>query len=231
MSQSAARLVSVNVGLPREITWQGRTVFTGIWKEPVAGPRTVRRLNVDGDGQGDLNGSRRRAPGRVRVSARLVPVLARADAPRRLRIRSVRRELHGRRARRRRGLHRRPIPHRLGTVRGQPAAGHLLPARHPDGRAAHARAARRARPTRLLPSRPRGRRSTGRRRRAEDRARTRGDDGRRCQRAALPGRSSRRRATPARAAHPGAQPGLAGIAAGAARRGARGLRPAAATPG
>ena len=56
MAQFAGKLVSVNVGLPREITWQGRTVFTGIWKEPVTGPRTVRRLNVDGDGQGDLNG-------------------------------------------------------------------------------------------------------------------------------------------------------------------------------
>jgi ferredoxin-NADP reductase/MOSC domain-containing protein YiiM/ferredoxin len=56
MSQRVARLVSVNVGLPREIVWQGRTVFTGIWKQAVEGPRTVRRLNVDGDGQGDLNG-------------------------------------------------------------------------------------------------------------------------------------------------------------------------------
>ena len=56
MSQRVARLVSINVGLPREITWQGRAIFTGIWKESVAGPRTVRRLNVDGDGQGDLSG-------------------------------------------------------------------------------------------------------------------------------------------------------------------------------
>jgi MOSC domain-containing protein YiiM/ferredoxin-NADP reductase len=56
MSERVARLVSVNVGLPQEITWRGQTVFTGIWKEPVEGPRTVRRLNVDGDGQGDLNG-------------------------------------------------------------------------------------------------------------------------------------------------------------------------------
>jgi ferredoxin-NADP reductase/MOSC domain-containing protein YiiM len=56
MSQAVARLVSVNVGLPRQITWRGQTVFTGIWKEPVEGPRTVRRLNVDGDGQGDLQG-------------------------------------------------------------------------------------------------------------------------------------------------------------------------------
>src|SRR3954467_6922831 len=56
MSQAVARLVSVNVGLPQEIRWRGQTVFTGIWKEPVEGPRAVRRLNLDGDGQGDLEG-------------------------------------------------------------------------------------------------------------------------------------------------------------------------------
>ena len=50
------RLLSVNVGLPRDIAWQGKTVHTGIWKAPVEGPRMVRRLNIDGDGQGDLNG-------------------------------------------------------------------------------------------------------------------------------------------------------------------------------
>ncbi|TBA73635.1 MOSC and FAD-binding oxidoreductase domain-containing protein [Rhizobium ruizarguesonis] len=49
-------LLSVNVGLPREVTWQGKIVNTGIWKTPVDGPRMVRRLNVDGDGQGDLAG-------------------------------------------------------------------------------------------------------------------------------------------------------------------------------
>jgi ferredoxin-NADP reductase/MOSC domain-containing protein YiiM len=51
-----ARLLSVNVGLPRDITWQGKTVHTGIWKAPVDGPRMVRRLNIDDDGQGDLAG-------------------------------------------------------------------------------------------------------------------------------------------------------------------------------
>src|SRR5450432_779404 len=51
-----ARLLSVNVGLPRDIAWQGKTVHTGIWKAPVDGPRMVRRLNIDGDGQGDLAG-------------------------------------------------------------------------------------------------------------------------------------------------------------------------------
>ena len=51
-----ATLLSVNVGLPKNVAWQRRTVYTGIWKRPVEGPRLVRRLNVDGDGQGDLNG-------------------------------------------------------------------------------------------------------------------------------------------------------------------------------
>jgi ferredoxin-NADP reductase/MOSC domain-containing protein YiiM/ferredoxin len=56
MSERHARLVSVNVGMPREVAWQGRTVFTGIWKEAVQGSRHVRRLNMDGDGQGDRAG-------------------------------------------------------------------------------------------------------------------------------------------------------------------------------
>jgi ferredoxin-NADP reductase/MOSC domain-containing protein YiiM len=51
-----ATLLSVNVGLPKDVAWQGHTVHTGIWKYPVAGPQMVRRLNIDGDGQGDLNG-------------------------------------------------------------------------------------------------------------------------------------------------------------------------------
>jgi len=51
-----ATLLSVNVGLPRDVTWNGRTVHTGIWKQPVDGPVMARRLNLDGDGQGDLNG-------------------------------------------------------------------------------------------------------------------------------------------------------------------------------
>ena len=50
------RLLSVNVGLPRDIAWRGETVRTAIWKEPVQGRRIVRRLNIDGDGQGDLAG-------------------------------------------------------------------------------------------------------------------------------------------------------------------------------
>jgi ferredoxin-NADP reductase/MOSC domain-containing protein YiiM len=51
-----AKLLSINVGLPRNIEWKGRTVYTGIWKSPVHGTCRVSRLNLEGDGQGDLGG-------------------------------------------------------------------------------------------------------------------------------------------------------------------------------
>jgi ferredoxin-NADP reductase/MOSC domain-containing protein YiiM/ferredoxin len=51
-----ARLLSVNVGLPRDIAWKGYTVHTAIWKNPARGRCRVRRLNLEGDGQGDLAG-------------------------------------------------------------------------------------------------------------------------------------------------------------------------------
>ena len=47
------RLLSVNVGGPRDVAWEGRTVRTAIWKDPVDGPRMVRRINIDGDDQAD----------------------------------------------------------------------------------------------------------------------------------------------------------------------------------
>jgi MOSC domain-containing protein YiiM len=49
------KVVSVNVGLPREVMWHGRTVTTGIYKEPVEGRVALRTLNLDGDRQADLN--------------------------------------------------------------------------------------------------------------------------------------------------------------------------------
>ena len=55
-SDVTGTLVSVNVGMPADVTWRGKTVHTGIYKRPVDGPVMVRRLNVDGDGQGDLGG-------------------------------------------------------------------------------------------------------------------------------------------------------------------------------
>jgi ferredoxin-NADP reductase/MOSC domain-containing protein YiiM len=51
-----ASLLSVNVGMPTDVEWRGKTVHTGVFKSPVAGSVMVRRLNVDGDGQGDLGG-------------------------------------------------------------------------------------------------------------------------------------------------------------------------------
>ena len=51
-----SKLLSVNVGLPREIEWQGKLVRTAIWKRPAPHRVFARRLNLDGDGQGDLEG-------------------------------------------------------------------------------------------------------------------------------------------------------------------------------
>jgi ferredoxin-NADP reductase/MOSC domain-containing protein YiiM len=50
------KLLSLNVGLPRDVTWNGKTVRTAIWKSPVEGRQMVRRLNIAGDGQADLAG-------------------------------------------------------------------------------------------------------------------------------------------------------------------------------
>ena len=56
VAQSAGTLVSVNVGMPKNVQWRGKTVFTGVFKDPVTGPRRAGKLNVEGDGQGDLAG-------------------------------------------------------------------------------------------------------------------------------------------------------------------------------
>ena len=53
---TVGRLVSANVGLPKDVPWHGKTVFMGVFKEPVTSPRQVGKLNVQGDGQGDLAG-------------------------------------------------------------------------------------------------------------------------------------------------------------------------------
>jgi MOSC domain-containing protein YiiM len=49
------QIISVNVGLPRTVIWKGKPVVTGIFKEPVAGPLRLRKLNFDGDQQADLS--------------------------------------------------------------------------------------------------------------------------------------------------------------------------------
>jgi len=56
VEHSAGSLLSLNVGLPQDVDWHGRVVHTAVWKRPVEGPRMARRLNIDGDGQGDLAG-------------------------------------------------------------------------------------------------------------------------------------------------------------------------------
>jgi len=49
------KLISVNVGLPRNVNWEGKIVQTSIWKDPVAQRTFVSKLNVDGDRQSDLS--------------------------------------------------------------------------------------------------------------------------------------------------------------------------------
>jgi ferredoxin-NADP reductase/MOSC domain-containing protein YiiM len=51
-----SRLVSVNVGMPKNVPWQGKDVYTGVFKDPVSGQRRVGKLNIEGDGQGDRAG-------------------------------------------------------------------------------------------------------------------------------------------------------------------------------
>ena len=89
-----ARLLSVNVGLPRDIAWHGKTVHTAIWKDPVQGRRMVRRLNIDGDGQGDLmgHGGEHRAVFVYQMDS--YQVLAGSTRPKRFQVRTVRGELH-----------------------------------------------------------------------------------------------------------------------------------------
>jgi len=54
-SSGSINLVSVNCGLPRQVSWRGRNVTTGIYKEPVKGRVALRTLNLDGDRQADLS--------------------------------------------------------------------------------------------------------------------------------------------------------------------------------
>jgi MOSC domain-containing protein YiiM len=49
------KILSVNVGEPMEVVWNGRSVLTGIFKEPVTGKIPLKRLNFDGDRQADLS--------------------------------------------------------------------------------------------------------------------------------------------------------------------------------
>jgi len=56
VARSVGRLLSVNVGMPKNVPWQGKNVYTGVFKDPVSGSCRVGKLNIDGDGQGDRAG-------------------------------------------------------------------------------------------------------------------------------------------------------------------------------
>ena len=137
-----ARLHALNVGLPRDIAWQGKIVHTAIWKEPVTGRRMVRRLNIDGDGQGDLagHGGEHRAVFVYQLEGYRYwqSLLGRTDFT----PGEFGENLNRRRPAGSRRVHRRPIPHRVSPVRSHPAACDVLPDRHQDERAAHGGTAR-----------------------------------------------------------------------------------------
>ncbi len=181
-----ARLLSVNVGLPRDIEWKGRTVHTGIWKDPVPGRCRCRPIESRGRRSRRLGRARGRAARRLRLPDRIVSLLAGAAEADRLRPRTIRRELHDRRTRRRCRVHRRSLSDRQRAVRGYSTPRDLLSRRHSDERAADAGIADigSGRPGVLL-ARAAGRRGGRRRRDREGRRGGGADDHRRDQRAPL----------------------------------------------
>ena len=89
---AVGRLISVNVGRPRDIQWEGRTVRTAVWKRPVTGPVNVRHGNVDGDEQADKvgHGGEHRA---VFVYQLTPTILGGTSRTQRLHVSPIRREL------------------------------------------------------------------------------------------------------------------------------------------
>ena len=209
------RLLSVNVGLPRDITWQGKTVHTGIWKAPVKGPRMVRRLNIDGDGQGDLagHGGERRAV-----------FVYQMDSYRYWQNQLGRNDFaYGQFGENFTvdGLSDAEVcigdRYRIGGALFEVTQPRVTCYRagHPHERAGNGRAAGQARQTRLLFPCAGGRGSRGRRRDHAGRVRARAHERGRDRCAALHARSPPRSAG-ARAAHPGAERRLASFLRGAA---------------
>ncbi len=219
------RLLSVNVGMPKNVAWQGKTVFTGVFKDPVVGPRRVRKLNIEGDGQGDLagHGGEQRAVFVYQIDS----------------YRYWERELgrndfvYGQFGENFtvEGLADDEVcigdRYQIGTcrLRGHATPGHLLPRRDPHERPAHPRDARLAPPPGLLLPRARRRRRTSGRRDHQARLWPRTDAGRGGRRAALSPWAPAPAAA-ARAPDPRPQPRLAGLVPSSARA----ENPAAATP-
>src|SRR5262245_6822457 len=186
-----ARLISVNVGLPRDIAWKGRTVHTAIWKDPVRGRCRVQRTNLDGDRQGDLggHGGEQRAVYVYQIESYRYWQEQRTGNDFVYGQFGENFTIEG-------------LPddevcigdqYRIGdAVRGNAAARHVLSPRHSDERAAHARNAHVLRAAGILPPRSGARRRGRRRCHREGGTGRRADDRRRDQRAALLVRSSTR---------------------------------------
>ena len=159
----AGSVLSVNVGMPREIEWLGRRASTSIWKEPVTGRVPARRLNLAGDEQADprFHGGADKA---VYAYARedydwwaeeLGRPLAAATFGENLTLAGRRRDVRGRR---------RALADRLGAPRGHRPADALLEARRAYGERRVPGLLRGRRTAGRLPARPRGGRARRRRR-------------------------------------------------------------------
>ena len=123
-------LLSVNVGLPRDVEWNGRTRPHRHLEEPGRRPGHGPAAQSRRRRAGRPWRARRRAAGRDGLPGRLVRALAPSSSSRSDLTHGIFGEnftVDG--LARRRGLHRRPLPHRRGRVRGDPAADHLLPRR------------------------------------------------------------------------------------------------------
>ena len=181
-AESVGRLLSVNVGMPKDVSWQGRTVFTGVFKEPVSGRAPRPQAEHRRRRPGRSGGTRRRAAGGLRLPDRVVSLLGRESSNGTTSCTASSARTSPWRACRRRGVHRRPLPDRHRVLRGHPAASDLLPGRDPHGRPADTRAAGLPPPPRLLLPGDRGGRGRGGRRDPQARHRPRADARRRSRR-------------------------------------------------
>ena len=122
-----ATLLSVNVGLPKDVPWRDRPSTPGCGRAG-RGPQLVAPLNVDGDWQGDLAGHGRRAARRAGLPDRVLPHWQEFFGRDDLEPGRSMRAFHGQGPRRRRRLRRRPLPDRgARRAQGHPAARDLLP--------------------------------------------------------------------------------------------------------
>ena len=118
----SASLISVNVGLPREVEWRGKRVRTGIWKEPVAGPGARGEAQPRRGRPGRSRQARRLGEGGVSLPLGALRAVARRAGHARPRLGRLRREPHDRRTERGDRADRGPPADRHGGVPGHAAA-------------------------------------------------------------------------------------------------------------